>query len=401
MATPALHWFFTALLLLPTLYLSLVSAYLLLLCLGALLYRTRRAPGSAPLRAALLIPAHNEEHQLPHILADANALDYPRDCFEVFVIADNCTDATADTAREAGAHALVRVDPTHAGKGQALDWALRTHQDALAAFDVIAMVDADMQIDPAFLREMAESLAVPGVRVVQALNTVAHPERSWRAALGFAAFSVINYLRPAGRCFFGGTAELKGSGMAFHAPLLLAHGWPAHSLAEDAEFSKLLLLDGIRVHFNPRARVTSEVAMQSRQIQVQQQRWEAGKLQVLKQYFPVLLRRAARHPSPAHLDAVLDLLVPPQSIFVLLALATGLAALVVQPLLTLVVLGCLAVNALCIAAAMLLARAPLKVWLYLGAAPLLLLTKLPVYVRLLLNRGPTPWQRTPRNKEIP
>lgn len=388
------------LLALPTLYLLLISTYLFVLCVGAWLYRPPVNHAAPPCTFALLIPAHNEESHLPGLMSSAGALNYPPGKFRLFIVADNCTDATAALARAAGVEVLERHDLERRGKGPALDWALRTHAEALAGYDAIALVDADMHIHPDFLRHLSASISVPGVEVVQSLNTVANPDTNWRTALGFVGFSVINYLRPCGRCWLGGTGELRGSGMAFRSEVLLKYGWPAHSLAEDVEFSKLLLLDGIRVHFNPRALVTSEIPTHTAQVKVQQQRWEKGKLDLLKRYLPVLTKRLFRRPSICNLDALLDLLVPPQSVLVLMYLLAIALSLLVHPFWTGLLLACLAADALCIVSALLMARAPLKVWLYLAAVPLLLLKKLPFYLKMLLTRHEGGWQRTPRNKEV-
>ncbi|MBI2434906.1 MAG: glycosyltransferase [Candidatus Hydrogenedentes bacterium] len=385
---------------LPTAYLMVVSAYLLVICIGAWLYRPEADYDASPMRVALLVPAHNEAAHLPALIASAQQLRYPRDRFDLFIIADNCTDKTAEIARQEGAHVFERHDLDHRGKGPALDWALKTQAEIFSQYDAISLVDADMHIDPEFLRELAASLAVPGVEVVQALNTVAHPENNWRTALGFAGFAVVNHVRPAGRCWLGGTGELKGSGMAFRAPLLLRYGWPSHALAEDVEFAKMLFLDGIRVQYNPRALVTSEIPTQRSQIKVQQQRWERGKLDLFRRYAPRLSWHFLRHPSVANLDALLDILVPPQSVLALTYLSAAALSLLVHPLWTALLVACLTADALCIASGLLLTRAPLRIWLYLGAVPLLLLWKLRFYLRLLFTRHEGGWQRTPRDGEV-
>lgn len=384
---------------LPTLYLTVVCGYLLLITLAAYAFRKRTARHRPDFRMAVVIPAHNEAEQLDQIIADLAVLDFPTENFAVFFIADNCTDQTAEIARAAGYQAAERHNPALRGKGHALDWFLKSHQDALGAFDAITIVDADMRIEPAYLRELAASLAVPGVRVVQASNAVAKPGTNWRTALGYLGFSVINHVRPAGRETLGGTAELRGSGMAFESSLLLTLGWPAHSLAEDVEFSKQLLLDGISVRYNPDARVTSELAARRDQAQVQQQRWEGGKADIVRRFFPRLLRKALETRQWRYIDAVLDILVPPLSILVLLLAGTGMLAALVHAAWAGLIAACACALAVCVLSGPLLTHAPWKVWLYLCAAPVFVAWKMPVYARILLAKAPIAWQRTPRNHE--
>lgn len=387
-------------LLIPALWLGAVCGYLGLVTLGAWRFKKRANPGAPPLRFALLVPAHNEEHHLGDLLADARALDYPTDRRDVYVVADNCGDATARVAEAGGARAWERHDPDRPGKGQALDWALRAHRDTLAAYDAIALVDADMHIDPAFLRELSATLSVPGVDVAQALNTVASPETSWRTGLGYLGFMVINHVRPAGRNWLGGTAELKGSGMAFRADLLLRHGWPAHSIAEDAEFSKILFLEGVNVQYNPDALVTSAIPTRVEQARVQQSRWEGGKIALLRAYLPVFARRAARRPTLANLDALLDLLVPPQSLLFALLGLCWCAAWIAGPAFVAHFTVCGAIAAACVLSGLLLRPAPRVIWLHLAAVPLLLIWKLPLLLRVALQKGARAWQRTPRDPEL-
>ena len=46
-------------------------------------------------RYAVLIPARNEEKVIPHLIASIKGQTYPAELIDIFVIADNCTDATA------------------------------------------------------------------------------------------------------------------------------------------------------------------------------------------------------------------------------------------------------------------------------------------------------------------
>jgi len=396
----ALRWFALIPLLPLAAYLSVVCGYLGVLGLGAWLFRPRKRAVETWPRFALLIPAHNESWQIADILNAARAMDYPADRMQVIVIADNCSDDTAAIAAEHGALVLERCDPENPGKGHALDWCLKSQDALLRGFDHIALVDADMIIHPAFLRELAESLAHPECQVVQSLNTVSNPQETWRTAFGYMGFTTINFVRPAGREWLGGTAELKGSGMAFRAPLLLEYGWPCNSLAEDVEFSKRLLMDGVLVRFNPAALVTSPIPVQAAQADVQQRRWEGGKVHIVKTYLRPLLDYAARKPSAAAIDAILDLMVPPQSVlFLLLAAGMALAALAGPAWLALLA-ACAAAAAFCIITGLVLQRAPLQVWLFLAALPLFLAWKIPLYLKLLAQKGEHAWQRTPRDNEV-
>ena len=113
------------------------SVYLAVLTLTGLAYRPRGAGQSAPAqtRLAVLVPAHNEEELLPQLLASLHGGTYPQQLYDVFVVADNCTDGTAAVARAHGAYVHEREDAERAGKGYALEWLLQQIGPAGADYD--------------------------------------------------------------------------------------------------------------------------------------------------------------------------------------------------------------------------------------------------------------------------
>ena len=90
---------------LAALVLAALTGYLLILSVAAVLRRRveELSYAEAPVRRfAILIPAHNEAALIGRLLESLRALDYPRELVEICVVADNCTDATAEIARSAG-----------------------------------------------------------------------------------------------------------------------------------------------------------------------------------------------------------------------------------------------------------------------------------------------------------
>ncbi|HRI88254.1 MAG TPA: glycosyltransferase family 2 protein [Candidatus Hydrogenedentes bacterium] len=389
---------------LPALGLGIISGYLLLLVVGSFFMRKKADYNAQPLRFAILTPAHNEELQIGNTVSRIYASDYPRDRFHSFVIADNCSDATAQNARDAGATVFERHDLTLRGKGQALDWCLKTNRDVLSQYDAIALVDADTSMHPRFLAELSASLSHPDVRVVQAWNGVSNPEANWRTALTWAGFALINGLRPAGRSFWGGTADIKGNGMAFRSEVLLGYGWPAHSIVEDIEFSVRLLLDDIRVYCNHDAIVISEMPTTQQQAEPQRKRWESGRVQTLRNFAPPLLRALVRRPRWRYLDMLLELCVPPLSLFVFAQVAMLGVALVSGLFLGwhwVIVFGTyFAITILYVVAGLYQRNAPREVWVGLLAVPMFLLWKIPFYARLLFGKKQQTWERTQRLAEV-
>jgi cellulose synthase/poly-beta-1,6-N-acetylglucosamine synthase-like glycosyltransferase len=380
-------------------YLGIVCGYLLLLTYGAFALRKKVRTDAPPLRIAVVIPAHNEELQIENSVRCALEADYDKHNYSVFVIADNCHDRTAELAREAGATAFERHDTMKRGKGQALDWLFTTQAKLLEKYDAIAIVDADTRVDPNFLKEISASLSHPDVRVVQGFHGVSNPAAHWRTALTFAGFALVNGLRPAGRSHWGGTAELKGNGMAFRSNVLLHYGWPAHSIVEDIEFSTRLLLDDVLVHFNPDAIVISEMPSSGHQAEPQRRRWESGRIQTIQTYLPRLFDAFLRRPSWRLLDAMLEMVVPPLTILVSIEAAGFVLSLFAGLEWAAVFVVDMVITAVYVCAGLYCVSAPREAWTGLLAAPLFIAWKVPFYFRLLLSRPQQTWERTQRDAE--
>ena len=71
---------------------------------------------------AILIPARNEETVIGNLINSIKKQDYPQDLITIFVVADNCTDNTAQIAREKGAICYEHHNPDERTKGFALKY---------------------------------------------------------------------------------------------------------------------------------------------------------------------------------------------------------------------------------------------------------------------------------------
>jgi cellulose synthase/poly-beta-1,6-N-acetylglucosamine synthase-like glycosyltransferase len=126
----------------------LLAGYLLLLTAAALVTRPRHARPTVRNRMfAILVPAHNEEAVIERLLSSIAQLDYPVDCLDVCVVADNCDDATAFIARGFGARVYERFDDSERAKGFALRWLLQQLQTEGRTYDAFVVVDADSVLD--------------------------------------------------------------------------------------------------------------------------------------------------------------------------------------------------------------------------------------------------------------
>jgi cellulose synthase/poly-beta-1,6-N-acetylglucosamine synthase-like glycosyltransferase len=391
---------FEALLLTLAGTLMLLAGYWALLTVAAACgpRRTLLPPGRPSTRFAILVPAHDEEQMLPELLASLAALDYPSELARVHVVADNCSDRTAEIARAFGADVHERIDGERLGKGYALDWLWRRLEERPDASDAVIVVDADSVVSPNFLRVMDARLA-QGERAIQGYYAVRRPAQAWTAALRAVALALRHYVRPLGRMGVGASAGLMGNGMAFSRALCREHRWSA-ALTEDIEYHLALILAGERVSFAPDAVVLSEMPASLRAATTQNVRWEAGRREMLRRFGGRLIGEALRRRSFVLADAAIDLLAPPVSIVSAAVLGCLIAAVVAgSPVAAGLALAAGALLAFHVFGGLILVRAPAALYRALLFTPLLVVWKLALYARLLLGLGPLRWVRTERGRK--
>ena len=380
--------------------LALPASYLLLCTIAAYLFRKEAATENRFLNVGVLIPAHNEEDGIVNTIKGVLACDYPINRLKIFVIADNCTDRTAERARNAGALVFERFDSINRGKGQALDWFLKNSLEMYRNSDIITIIDADVSPDKNYLREISASLSNPKIRIVQAFNSVSNPEDGWRPALSDAAFNIFCHLRMAGSVRLAGTAVLKGNGMAFKTELLKKYGWPCHSVVEDMEFTLHLLVDGITVSYNPDAVIRSEMVTSGKNATSQRSRWEGGRFMLVRKMTLPLLKLFAATGQPRYLYALAELATPPLSLLVMLfSLATAGALMLLDGAWLMLASSFWLILVFYVISGQIQRGAPLSTWLYLAAAPLYILWKIPIYVGMILKKKSSTWIRTERESK--
>jgi len=381
---------------------TLIDLYLLALLAAA---ATDRRPADGPargrdvgegLRFMVLVPAHDEEAMIGATLASLGRVRYPPGRWSVVVIADNCSDATAEIAARAGATVLERDDPAHRGKGHALNWALERLAAVDGEADAIVIVDADCEASPNLLERFDVRLR-DRASAVQARYTVANPGASRSSSLRFAAFALMNTVRPLGKDRLGLSCGLLGTGMAFRRSVLERHRFDARSLVEDTDLHLRLVVAGDRVAFVPEALVQSPMPTSERASRAQQARWEGGRGNLLRTWTRPLLVSGLRRRDPVRLHAWLELLVPPQSLLALLHIAFGALALASRSRLARRVAAVdAALQAVFVLGGLRVTRAPAVVYRALGEAPALVAQKLRILSRVLVKGAPNAWERTAR-----
>lgn len=289
-----------------------VPVYLCALYLFVLTLLSARSPippSSAPrLRFRIIVPAHNESAGIAATVHNLQTLDYPRDLYEILVVADNCSDDTAHRARDAGASVLERQDATLRGKGYALKYAFEQLPPEVNAAVVI---DADTIASPNLLRAFAARLE-GGARAVQADYAVRNANAGWRTRLMAIAFGAFHIVRSRARERLGVSAGLRGNGMCFAASVLQAVPHDAFSIVEDVEYGIRLGQAGHRVFYADEAHVYGEMVSSAKAARSQRERWEGGRTALLRRHAVHLVTKGLGGDKIL-LDLAADVLVPPLS----------------------------------------------------------------------------------------
>lgn len=300
------------------------SAYLFVLAVVAALPAASAREAVSRLRFDIVVPAHDEEAGIAVTIASLRALDYPRDRFRILVIADNCTDATACVAAEAGALVIERRDAARRGKGYALALAFaQVERDDIA--DAVVVIDADSLVSTDLLRAFARRLEA-GEIALQASYGARSPTASWRSRLMVIALALFHGVRSLGRERLGLSAGLRGNGMGFSREVLRRVPAQAFSVVEDVEYGIKLAEAGYRVGYVHEAQVMGDMAPPGPAAASQRLRWERGRAALARAEGPKLLLEGLLRRDPIRIDLAMDLLVPPLSGLVLAALLGALGS---------------------------------------------------------------------------
>ncbi len=342
-------------------------------------------------KLAVIIPAHNEAAAIGRSVRSVAACVPPNSVeVRIVVVADNCTDATADLARGAGARVLVRSDSAHRGKGFALKFAFDALLDE--GFDAFVVVDADSVADSNLFLEVVR-LFRAGADGVQVRYGVLNPDASLRSRLMNVSLMAFNVLRARGRERMGLSVGIFGNGFGLSRATLEAVPFDAHSLVEDLEYHLQLVRAGKKIVFADGTRVRAEMPTGRSGASGQRARWEGGRLRMAIQNLPGLLRGAISGKLRL-LEPSLDLVLLPLAFHVTLL---GLIVLMPLDFARMYALFGLALVALHVVVGILVGGGDWRDFAALLSAPFYVAWKLAALPKTLESaRKETAWVRTER-----
>ena len=255
----------------------------------------------------LILPAHNEEAVIGNLIGSLNELDYPKDLYDIQVIADNCTDNTEKIARDMGTKVFVRTetDPNKKTKGYALQAFLKTLlSDKNMDYDAFCVFDADNIVDKNFLNVMNKHLC-QGEEVVQGYRDIKNPTDSWISA-GYAIFYwMMNRFYHLARYNAGLSPLINGTGFMVKFDAIRETGWNTNTLTEDIEFSLKTIIQGKKLGWAVDAICYDEQPVKFGPSWSQRSRWTMGHIQCLREYTGELAKAANENKTLMNLDGLL------------------------------------------------------------------------------------------------
>ena len=267
----------------------------------------------------MILPAHNEENVIGNLVESLQHLDYPKDLYDIYVIADNCTDNTAKIAKDMGAIVLERFDEKKKTKGFALQWFLNQKIKENADYDAFCVFDADNLVDKNFLTAMNKKLC-QGEEIVQGYRDIKNPDDSWISA-GYALFYwTMNRFYHLARYNLGLSPLINGTGFMVDFNLIKPTGWDTITLTEDIEFSLKNISKGRKLGWATDAIVYDEQPTEFKQSWSQRSRWTVGHLQCMKYYTKDLAEGVVEYRTLMNFDGLLYLMGMPMMIVTMLLL---------------------------------------------------------------------------------
>jgi len=378
-------------------YISLAVAYnYFLLCVYFFIKNDRKEKDISLIKKFyILIPAHNEELLLGRAIKSLQKNDYPNECYEIIVIADNCDDRTAEIARSLNVKCLVRVDQKLVGKGYALSWALE--QLPLISFDAIFIIDADNIVDTYLISELNCSLN-KGMRVIQCNNDLANPEESWFTRIIHIARVIDNTFIHYAKQKVGLSSYLMGNGMCFSTEVLKLFPWECYSLSEDYEYYSNLIRNNIYISYNHNAKVFHQESTTFGQAYSQRMRWSRGRFEVIKKHGLTLLANGLKARSFRKVEASFVLLFPQPSLLFNLSMLLLIPSYILGKYWICWGAGIVLMQVMYFVAGLYIAKASILTVISIFYAPFYLIWKGVIDILSFVGFGSKEWKRTRRSK---
>ncbi len=263
--------------------LSVMYCYQIFYLIVPRFVRPQRMKGHFPQkRYAIMIAARNEETVIGNLLESIAQQDYPQALLKIFVVADNCTDRTAQIAKQRGAVVYCRQNQDKIGKGYAIEYLLdRIREDyGYDSFDAFMIFDADNVLKQDYMTQI-NKVAAQGFQVFSSYRNSKNFGKNWIASGHSIWFLHDSAHLNCSRAALKVSCMVTGTGYGYTTELLKQlGGWPFHCLTEDLEFNSWCIIHKVKIGFAPGAVLYDEQPTSFKVSLRQRTRWMQGGIQI-------------------------------------------------------------------------------------------------------------------------
>lgn len=404
-----LHGILNVVYVIMQIFTGVIGVYQIAMSVFGIWHRKEKVIHQPEKKFAVVIPAHNEDRVIGPLIDSLKAQDYPTSLFDIHLIADNCTDHTADVGRNHGATVHVRMDKEKRGKGFAIEWMLEQFKASKHQYDAIVMFDADNLVHPDFLRIMNDKLC-RGHKVIQGYLGVKNPFDTWVSVSMAISYWFSNRMWQKARQNLRLSCSLGGTGLCIDHGLLQEMGWEATGLTEDLEFGVRCVERGVIPIWAHDAKVYDEKPTDILSSYRQRLRWMQGHFHCAKHHMFPLMKQGIMERSMVKFDAGIYLFQPMRflilfltSLMMLLQFSTPKTTVVTHITHLLPTDFWLAVNLFLyfqMPLALLLERVNWRGYFGLALLPLFLWTWGPVTAQAYFTKANRKWSHTEHKRSI-
>lgn len=244
------------------------------------------------LRYGVIIPARNEERVIERLIQSLRAMNYPQDKIDIFVVAHNCNDRTAELARREGAIVYEYNNENERTMGYAFRYLFdRIREDyGTERYDAFLMTNADNIFTENFLSKMNDAFVANGRRyVITSVRNSKNFNQNYMSCLYGLFFLAMCRMEARGRTYCGCSTRIAGTGYVFNSEIV-KNGWEYVSLTEDWEFSADQISKGNKIFYCDEAEFFDEQPTTLKIMWRQRMRWAKGHMDVFFTRFTKVFR---------------------------------------------------------------------------------------------------------------
>ena len=258
-----------------------------------LFFKKRFPKTEEKLKYGVVISARNEEAVVGNLIESVKNCKYPQDKLQIFVIAHNCTDKTAEVSRKHGATVYEYNNPEECTKGYAVKYLFkRIREDwGIENYDGFFQIDADNVLDEMFFDKMNDAFIAEGrTNIITSLRNSKNFGSNVVSAMYGLSFLSGCLFASRGRTILGCSTRVQGTGFLIPTEALL-DGWNYVTITEDLEFTVDQIFSGRKIIYCDEAVVYDEQPTNLRVMWRQRLRWAKGPLILCETRFKDLLAR--------------------------------------------------------------------------------------------------------------